>query len=50
MLQQLIDPNTWPPHVRTVGLGLYYLLVIAGLIMLYGRGDFSTPSFIYQGF
>jgi len=50
MRQQLIDPNTWPPRARTLGLSLYYLLVIAGLIMLYGRGDFSTPGFIYQGF
>ncbi|HEU0274653.1 MAG TPA: hypothetical protein VFQ83_09020 [Candidatus Udaeobacter sp.] len=29
---------------------LYYLVVIAGLIVMYGRGDFSTPPFIYQGF
>jgi hypothetical protein len=50
MLQLLINPNAWPPRMRTVSLPLYYLLVIAGLIMLYGRGDFSTPSFIYQGF
>jgi hypothetical protein len=24
--------------------------VIAGLIAMYGRGDFSTPPFVYQGF
>jgi hypothetical protein len=29
---------------------LYYLGVIAVLIYLYGRGDFSTPPFVYQGF
>jgi hypothetical protein len=29
---------------------LYYLAVIAGLIAIYGRGDFSTPPFVYQGF
>jgi hypothetical protein len=29
---------------------LYYIGVIAGLIALYGRGDFSTPPFVYQGF
>ncbi len=29
---------------------LYYLAVIAGLIIIYGRGDFSTPPFVYQGF
>jgi len=29
---------------------IYYLLIIAGLIWLYGRGNFSPPQFIYQGF
>jgi hypothetical protein len=29
---------------------LYYFAIIAGLIVIYGRGDFSTPPFIYQGF
>jgi len=28
----------------------YYLGVIAGLIVMYGRGDFSTPPFVYQAF
>ncbi|HEY7002124.1 MAG TPA: hypothetical protein VH330_10310 [Candidatus Udaeobacter sp.] len=31
-------------------LVLYYLAIIAGLIVMYGRGDFSTPPFVYQGF
>ena len=35
---------------RVTLLTLYYLAVIAGLIVLYGRGDFSTPAFVYQGF
>jgi hypothetical protein len=38
------------PHLRRVLLILYYLGVIAGLIAMYGRGDFSTPPFVYQGF
>lgn len=38
------------PGVRLVVLTLYYLAILIGLIVLYGRGDFSTPSFIYQGF
>jgi hypothetical protein len=38
------------PGARLSLLTLYYLGVIAGLIVLYGRGDFSTPSFVYQGF
>ena len=29
---------------------LYYFAVIVMLIVMYGRGDFSTPPFIYQGF
>jgi hypothetical protein len=36
--------------LRRVLLILYYLAVIAGLIIIYGRGDFSTPPFVYQGF
>ncbi len=31
-------------------LVLYYFAIVATLIVMYGRGDFSTPSFIYQGF
>jgi hypothetical protein len=38
------------PWVRSIFLVLYYLAIIAGLILMYGKGDFSTPSFIYQGF
>ena len=38
------------PTVRRVLLILYYLAVILILIGLYGRGDFRTPPFVYQGF
>jgi hypothetical protein len=38
------------PRIRLIALTLYYLGIIAGLIVLYGRGDFSTPGFVYQGF
>lgn len=38
------------PRRRAVALTVYYLGIITGLIVLYGRGDFSTPSFVYQGF
>ena len=31
-------------------LVLYYFAIIATLIVMYGRGDFSTPPFVYQGF
>lgn len=38
------------PWVRAAGLTLYYLAILVGLILLYRRGDFSTPKFVYQGF
>jgi hypothetical protein len=38
--------RTIPPLL----LALYYLAILLGLIILYGRGDFSTSGFIYQGF
>jgi hypothetical protein len=38
------------PRVWRAFLVLYYLAVIVGLIVMYGRGDFSTPPFVYQGF
>ena len=38
------------PRVRFVVLTAYYLGILAGLLALYGRGDFSTPPFIYQYF
>jgi hypothetical protein len=38
------------PRVRFVALTLYYLGILAGLIALCGKGDLSTPTFIYQNF
>ena len=38
------------PRIHAATLTLYYLAIIATLIVLYGRGDFSTPAFVYQGF
>jgi hypothetical protein len=38
------------PSLGRVVLILYYCAVIAGLIVIYGRGNFSTPPFVYQGF
>jgi hypothetical protein len=31
-------------------LVLYYFAILVTLIVMYGRGDFSTPPFVYQGF
>ena len=36
--------------VRTICLACYYILILAALVWLYGRGSFTTPKFIYQGF
>jgi D-Ala-teichoic acid biosynthesis protein. len=38
------------PWARGILLTLYYLAILLGLILMYGKGDFSTPPFIYQGF
>jgi hypothetical protein len=38
------------PKSRLALQTLYYLAIIAALIALYGRGDFSTPAFVYQDF
>jgi gamma-glutamylcysteine synthetase len=38
------------PWVRFVALALYYLGILVGLIAICGRGDFATPTFIYQNF
>ena len=38
------------PAVRQTLLVFYYLGIIAALIYLYGRGDFTTPPFVYQDF
>ena len=42
-----IRANPWG---RIIWLTVYYLAIIAGLVALYGKGDFSTPDFVYQGF
>ncbi len=36
--------------VRGIALTLYYLALIATLILMYGGGRFTPPPFIYQGF
>jgi hypothetical protein len=38
------------PAVRLAARTIYYLAILVGLLLIYGKGDFSTPSFIYQGF
>lgn len=38
------------PVWRVVLLTLYYVMIIAALVVLYGKGDFSSGGFVYQGF
>lgn len=37
-------------RLRRVALFLYYVAIVFALILMYGRGDFSTPPFVYQEF
>ncbi len=36
--------------VRVIALTVYYVIILVGLVVLYGKGDFKTPPFVYQGF
>ncbi len=38
------------PGVRLMLRALFYLAILVALVLMYGKGDFSTPPFIYQGF
>jgi hypothetical protein len=38
------------PALHRVLLILYYFAIILALLLMYGRGDFSTTPFVYQGF
>jgi len=38
------------PWIKGILLTIYYLAILLALIAMYGKGDFSTPPFIYQGF
>ncbi len=47
------EPSSNPfarPWVRFVALTIYYLGILVALVAVYGKGDFSTPPFIYQNF
>jgi hypothetical protein len=37
-------------RINRLVLILYYFAIIVTLILMYGRGDFSTPPFVYQAF
>ena len=35
---------------QTALLFVYYLAILVSLLLIYGRGDFTTAPFVYQGF
>ncbi len=50
---KFVDTESWVArHPRLVSaiMVLYYLIIIVALVLMYGRGDFSTPPFVYQEF
>ena len=38
------------PRLQAALCFLYYLAIIVALLLIYGRGDFVTAPFVYQGF
>ena len=36
--------------LRGLALTIYYIAILAGLVLLYGRGGLTMPPFVYQGF
>lgn len=38
------------PWGRLLLLTLYDLVILIGLVVMYGKGNLSAPDFIYQGF
>jgi hypothetical protein len=38
------------PWLRAAALTLYYLAILAGLVLLYGKQHYVTHPFIYQDF
>jgi hypothetical protein len=38
------------PGQKRLAMFFYYLAIILTLVLMYGRGDFSTPPFVYQEF
>lgn len=37
-------------RIKRIVLVLYYFAILISLILMYGKGDFSAPSFVYQNF
>jgi hypothetical protein len=46
-----VEPKAWGnPWIRGVLITLYYLAIIVGLILMYGKGNFTFHPFVYQAF
>jgi len=49
-LTQFITGLYRNPWARVILLSIYYLAIIAGLVILHGKGELTSPDFVYQGF
>ncbi len=49
-LMQFITGIYHNPGARVILLSIYYLAIIAGLVFMYGKGELTSPDFVYQGF
>ncbi len=49
-LTRYITEASRNPWIRLCLLTAYYLAIIVGLVLLYGKGNFTSTEFIYQGF
>ena len=38
------------PWGRVLLLSIYYFAILAGLVIMYGKGNLTSPDFVYQGF
>ena len=38
------------PRAQVTLTAIYYIAIIAALLVMYGRGNFETPEFVYQEF
>lgn len=36
--------------LRVLALAIYYVAIVAGLVLLYGKSQFVVRPFVYQGF
>ena len=49
-LTEALAPAINSRLLRIAMLTFYYMVILLGLVLLYGKGDFSNPPFVYQGF